>query len=282
MMRSVSMTILAVCALTWVGCASQTTAPEDESSSWNWVRLHEGDTDSYSDLSIGANGEFALDSSSRGGESPARGLLAGERLETLARLIGDLPLETYSAQGSCEDEYVLSVTRDGSLRTYRGSDCAEGTPASLTSLRDFLAGFAAEIDEPQRLDAGAVRVLASGSTSAIRTAREVVLDDRDELFALIREHRPGGIVALPPVDFRNEVVVAIFAGEKQSDGYSLSHGATLSGDNGWLTVQIISTEPGRGCEPASTKTQPFLLLAVARTEGGMVLDHISEVEDCGF
>ncbi|MEZ4648793.1 MAG: protease complex subunit PrcB family protein [Candidatus Eisenbacteria bacterium] len=281
MMRSVAMTIFAVCALTWVGCAGNSTAPEEDSS-WNWIRLHEGGTDSYSDLSIGANGEFALDSSSRGGESPARGLLAGERLETLARLIGDLPLEAYSSQSSCDDEYVLSVTRDGSLRTYRASDCAAGTPASISELRDFLAGFAAEIDEPQRSDPNAVRVLASGPNSAIRSAREVVVESRDELFALIREHRPGGIVALPPVDFRNEVVVGIFAGEKDTDGFSLSHGAALSGDNGWLTVQIISTEPGRGCDPANTKTQPFLLLAVARTEGGMVLDHLVDVEDCGF
>ena len=277
-MRSVSMTILAFGALLAVGCSSQTSEPVS-GASWDWVRLHEGGSETYSDLSIGANGEFALDMSSRGGVSPARGLLAGERLETLARLIGELPLGSYSSPGSCDGDFFLSVTRDGDVTTYRANDCDSSIPASLDALRGLLSDLAVGISDPQRPDPDAARVLASGTSSSIAETRVVVIDDRDELFALLRQHRPGGIVAMPPVDFAKEVVVGIFSAAPTS-GYALGLGPVESAENGWSTVEILETSPGDRCLVTEATTEPFLLLAVKRPSGGLVLNRRTEIRRC--
>ena len=277
-MRSIPMTLLALGALLAVGCSDQSTEPAAEMS-WDWVRLHEGGSETYSDLSIGANGEFVLDTSSRGEGLPARGLLAGERLETLARIIGELPLGSYSSPGSCDEGFFLSVTRDGGVTTYRVDDCDDAVPQPLDELHRLLSDFASGMGDPQRLDPDAARVLASGVHSAIHTTREVVIDNRDELFALLREHQPGGVVALPAVDFRREVVVGIFA-PSATGGSFLGLGPVESGENGWLTVEILATVPGERCAVTLAPTEPFLLLAVKRPGGGLVLDRRTEVQRC--
>lgn len=278
-MRLVSTTLLVLGAVLAVGCSDEATKPVSEMS-WDWIRLHEAGSGTYSDLSIGANGEFVLDTSSRGGVSPARGLLAGERLETLARVIGGLPLESYSSPGTCEGSFFLSVTRDSDVTTYRVSACDESVPASLAAVRSLLADFATGIDDPRRSDPDAARVLATGTSSAIRTTREVVVENRDEFVALLREHQAGGVVALPPVDFRTEVVVGIFA-PKPTGGFSLGLGPVESGENGWVTVDVVSTTPGENCSVSQAQSEPFLLLAVRRSYGGLILSRRTEVQRCG-
>lgn len=278
-MRSFVVTTLALISLTALGCSPQSSEPGLESA-WDWVRLHEGSEGAYTDLSIGANGEFVLETGSRGGVSPARGLLAGERLETLARLIGELPLEAFSSSADCADDFFLSVTRNGDVTTHRIGACDPTVPEEFLAVRGVLAAFADEIDDPQRLDPEAARVLVSGGWSAISRDRVVVAENRDELVALLRMHQPDGIAVLPPVDFRREVVIGVFAGSRATGGYGLGLGPVESAESGWLTISIVESTPGDECAVTLAETRPFLLLAARRPGGGLVLERSTEVQRC--
>src|ERR1041384_1219671 len=69
----------------------------------------------------------------------------------------------------------------------------------------------------------AAALTLSGPNSAIHTARQVVARDQDQFIKLWREHtgRPTAKYA-PNVDFRGYDVVAVFAGPRNTGGYSIS------------------------------------------------------------
>lgn len=264
------LTTIAFGALVTAGCSSdRATDPELQGDGWSLVRLHEqASGGGYQDLSVQPDGSIWLDDGRSGDRSSARGLLAGERLETLARLIDDLPRRSYSGADQCSgSSFFVSVTRGGEVTTFATNECDLAAPTSLGPVRATLAMVAEEVLEP-RFQPLPFRVLVAGEASRIQEARRVVIESRDALLRLLAEHNPTAPVVLPQVDFRHQVVVARFLGAKPSGGFDVGVEFVERTETGWLRVEYVEETPGSECAVSMAPTQPFVLIAVERPESG--------------
>jgi hypothetical protein len=258
--------------VTAAGCASdRTTAPGSEDGDWSLVRFHEASGGVYRDLTLQRDGTLWLEDGRTGDASSARGLLAGERLETLVRLIDDLPRRSYTPATGCEnDGYFVSLTRAGEVATFASGSCDESAPQALTSLHALLSMVVEEVREP-RLQTVRFQVVAAGSRSDIRVPRRVVLENLDDLLGLLQEHDPGQSVVVPRIDFRHQLVIAHFLGEKPSGGYGVSLEFVERTDAGWLSLHYLEESPG-SCTVFALPTQPYVIVAVERPEGGILFE----------
>jgi hypothetical protein len=108
--------------------------------------------------------------------------------------------------------------------------------------------------------------IASGTQAAgAQTVQFALITNTDELAAAWnRAH--GSLLAIPPlpdIDFRREVVVAIFSDTKPSGGYDLRvTGATLEGRDLYLDLQQIA--PPADAITTQALTTPWLMLRVLR------------------
>ncbi len=127
-----------------------------------------------------------------------------------------------------------------------------------------------EVREP-RLQTVDFRVFASGSVSEIDRPRREVVEDMQELVELMQQHDPSHPVALPRVDFRNQIVIAHFLGERPSGGYDVSLDFVERTDAGWLSLHYVEELPGV-CTVSALPTQPYVIVAVERPEGGLLFE----------
>jgi hypothetical protein len=246
------------------------------------VRLHEvpdGPGGPFQDLTIEPDGKLTLWVAPGEGAS-ARGLLAGERLETLARLIDALPPNSYSPSEPCAtDRFFVSVTRGAEVRTYASGACDAAAPEALAELRRELSNVAGAVGRPRR--AVLHRVLAQGDRSGIASERIAVVRSEAELVRLLSEHRRDGApIAIPRVDFSREMVVARFLGDSPR-GTSLGFAAAERTDDGdrWLRLGFSLAEPGVGCDADGT-TRPFVLVAVEREDEEILFETERSVFTC--
>ena len=272
-------------ALVASACGSDRgTAPADLSG-WTELRFHEassGPGGEFQDLSIGSDGRLVLTVGGGVGQS-VRGLLAGEKLETLARLINALPPNSY-APASCEASYFLRVTDANGVRTYASGACDPATPSALLALTDRLSMVATGAREP-RVQPVPYRVLLAGTKSAIHHPERHVARSQDELVALLNRHADHGSVAVPRVDFRTSMVVAEFAGDESAQSAVLSVGAverTIEDgqaiEDGWLRIRWSESVTGPEC--GGSMSQPFVLISVPRQSGDLLFSSERVVAPC--
>jgi hypothetical protein len=220
-----------------------------------------------------------LEDGRTGDASSARGLLAGERLETLARLIGDLPRRSYTPADECaEDGFFISLTREGQVVTFASNSCDPAAPQVLSDLRDLLSTVISEVREP-RLQSVPFEVLASGSTSGIVEPRRQVVRSMSALLQILQQHDPAHAVALPQVDFQKQIVVARFLGQRPSGGHDVSLEFVERTDAGWLSLHYLEEAPGV-CAVSPHPTQPFVIVAVERPEGGILFESKTVEAGC--
>jgi hypothetical protein len=236
------------------------------------VRYHEtagGQNGSYLDLTVRPDGELTLDG--RGNEA-SRGLLAGEKLETLARLIDALPPQSYGPPTPCsEDGFFVSVTRGGEVLTFASGSCDVSAPAPLTDLSQLFQDLAAQAGE-HRVRPVQYQILTHGIYSAIREPGRVIVRDRDALVQLLKAHRPNAPVAIPRVDFSTQMVVAAFLGDCPGSGYALDLDAAEETESGWLRIRFVRTAPPADCAAGGGITQPFVMFAVERRPGDVLFE----------
>ncbi|MGI8494249.1 MAG: protease complex subunit PrcB family protein [Pyrinomonadaceae bacterium] len=99
-----------------------------------------------------------------------------------------------------------------------------------------------------------IKILASGSYSKVETPFVLVARDA-ETYALIR----GLVEDLPPsstVDFNQTAVVAAFAGEKNTGGYSVA----IRSNDERVTIELI--KPQKGDMTTQVITTPFQVAAI--------------------
>lgn len=262
------------------GCGSdRATGPGAAQDDWSQVRFHQASSNGYRDLTLQPDGVLWLEDGRTGDASSARGLLAGERLETLARLIDDLPRRSYTPQTSCgEDGYFVSLTFGEEIFTFASNPCDSDAPQSLLELRDLLSVVVAEVREP-RLQTVSFDVLAQGSTSEIGTARLEVIDNLRDLVELMQQHDPSHPVVLPRIDFRRQIVIANFLGQRPSGGYDVDVDFIERTDAGWLSLHYLEEAPGR-CAVSTALTQPYVIVAVERPEGGLLFESRTVEAGC--
>src|SRR4030095_2763552 len=113
------------------------------------------------------------------------------------------------------------------------------------------------------------QTVARGSRSGIRESLQTVARSQSEWEALWQKHgsAQSNPPSLPPVDFGNEIVVAIFLGEKPSGGYGIEIiGAEPS--DGAVIISFNEKGPRPGDIQIQAFTQPFHIVRIAnhRTE----------------
>ena len=118
----------------------------------------------------------------------------------------------------------------------------------------------------QGFAAGAFTVLAQGTQSGIERQRFETLRDAAALRKLWQAHN-AGVSPTPPVpdvDFSKEMIIAAFAGTRNSGGYVLSiSGITVYPDR--IEIDLSLTQPGSDCMVTEALTQPFVFAKTAQS-----------------
>lgn len=262
------------------GCsADRAIAPE---RAWEEVRYHwsEGQGDeAYGDLTIRSSGDMVWDL--QGQRASIRGLLAGENLETLTRLIDALPSADYEGAESCDRRYFVSVSYPGGRRSYATGSCDVATPEPLRALALHLDEWVADASE-HRLEPVNFRVLARGPDGRLQNETRRVASNRDELLSLIDMAGSAGIGVIPAVDFHREIVVGIFLGSKPTEGYEVDVASVSRTEQRQIVIQEIRTEPDPSCVGRATATSPFVLVSIETSENEDILSEIDTiVRPCG-
>ncbi|MEZ4653107.1 MAG: protease complex subunit PrcB family protein [Candidatus Eisenbacteria bacterium] len=76
---------------------------------------------------------------------------------------------------------------------------------------------------------------------------------------------------MPQVDFRKQIVIARFLGQKPSGGNDVALEYVERTDTGWLSLHYLEETPGP-CTVSALPTQPYVIVAVERPEGGLLFE----------
>lgn len=109
-------------------------------------------------------------------------------------------------------------------------------------------------------------VLAQGSQSGVGDEQSVVLLDEAAFRSLWALHGAGTDPAppAPEVDFAGEMVIAAFAGTRNSGGYRLGI-ASIEEKDRLIHVKLILERPGAGCMTAQVLTRPYVWAKIRRS-----------------
>lgn len=125
-------------------------------------------------------------------------------------------------------------------------------------------------------------VLAQGTQSGVEAERAVAIFDAAAFRSLWSEHvselEPAPPV--PSVDFSQAVVIAAFAGSRNTGGYGLSvAGVESKGDR--LEVELVLTRPGTGCMVPQAITRPYVWGRLPKFSLPVAFHTSTVVRTCG-
>ena len=108
------------------------------------------------------------------------------------------------------------------------------------------------------------QTVEKGIYSGVKERSQVVIREQSEWQNLWRRHASIKANQTPPpaIDFGDQIVVAVFLGDKPTGGYET---AVISAErnNGVLTVSFSEKEPRTGAITTQAFTQPFHIVRVA-------------------
>lgn len=123
--------------------------------------------------------------------------------------------------------------------------------------------------------------IEQGTISGVARALETVVKDEASWSALWKEH--ASIFDPPPpqpqIDFAKEMVIAVFAGEQPTGGYTATIIAVEELEGG-LKVHYTVEVPGPECVVEQLFTQPFHMVRLARKEGVVIFAPDYKVIHC--
>jgi hypothetical protein len=273
--------LISILGVTTAGCGREaTTAPPPQSPTWTLLEFHargDGTGDSAEvGVAVLSSGEVTLHV--RGEVVSSRGLLAGEKLETLVCFVDALPPTSYASPTPCTpDGFVVSLARDGKELSFASGLCDPTAPQSVLDVAGFFRDLIQDVLAVSTRPLPSTTLLV-GTQSAIGSPRREVIRDRDALARLLREHSPAQPVAVPRVDFSRQMVVAEFLGARPTSGYSVeSAGAELT-QSRMTRIRFDVREPGPGCITAAVLTTPFVLVAMEARPDGELMFETSTLE----
>jgi len=109
------------------------------------------------------------------------------------------------------------------------------------------------------------RVLEQGSHSGVDSQRFDTIRDKTALRSLWQTHGKSASPPLPEVDFSKEMVIAAFAGQKNTGGYQLNL-TGLDRRRGHIDISLSLTQPGPDCIVTQALTQPYVIVRIARSK----------------
>jgi hypothetical protein len=110
----------------------------------------------------------------------------------------------------------------------------------------------------------------AGQCSGITGPRAVVIEDRARWQALWKEHMGEKESPAPEVDFAKEAVIAVFAGQQRTGGYSIDIELQKESASGLRALYRVRPPKPDGFRLMMI-TQPFVLLKVSRPSAGAVV-----------
>ena len=113
-----------------------------------------------------------------------------------------------------------------------------------------------EVSAPQPKEV-AFTVLARGDHSTVEERKNLFISDAAEFEKIWKQIHPED--PLPDVNFATESVIALFAGQKSSGGYTIAVEKIVDFKD-TETVSILLTEPGAECLVTQALTTPFELI----------------------
>jgi hypothetical protein len=122
-----------------------------------------------------------------------------------------------------------------------------------------------------------LRRVGQWTRTGISEARRLVIRDANAWADFWSEL---GVGDRPEVDFTQNVVVAVAAGQRPTGGYEIAIDR-VSQTNGELTVEVVEVVPGPNCRTAGTLTQPVDIVVVpALTARNWSFVERKEVRGC--
>ncbi|MFL5548563.1 MAG: protease complex subunit PrcB family protein [Gemmatimonadales bacterium] len=118
-------------------------------------------------------------------------------------------------------------------------------------------GYAPYGDNESAIDLE-IRRLGVWSHTGVREARRMVIQEANAWAEFWSEL---GVGDRPAVDFTQDIVIAVAAGERPSGGYEIAVNRVTQ-TNGELRVKVRETSPGPNCLSTSTLTQPVDVVVV--------------------
>ncbi|MFL5514104.1 MAG: protease complex subunit PrcB family protein [Gemmatimonadales bacterium] len=118
-------------------------------------------------------------------------------------------------------------------------------------------GYAPYGDNESAIDLE-IRRLGVWSHTGVREARRMVIQEANAWAEFWSEL---GVGDRPAVDFTQDIVIAVAAGERPSGGYEIAVNRVTQ-TNGELRVEVRETSPGPNCLSTSTLTQPVDVVVV--------------------
>jgi hypothetical protein len=122
-----------------------------------------------------------------------------------------------------------------------------------------------------------VRRIGQWSHTGIGEARRLVIRDANAWAAFWSELGAGD---RPEVDFTQNVVVAVAAGQRRSGGYEIAVDRVNQND-GQLIIEVVETTPSPNCLTTGALTQPVdvVVVSVAAPRGWSFLER-KEIRGC--
>lgn len=118
---------------------------------------------------------------------------------------------------------------------------------------------------------------SNGTQSSIHVRRALVITNQRDLDMLWAEHngaRPGALPK-PVVDFEKQSLVAVFAGDKPTHGYSLTVKSIKETERS-IDVYVGLVSPAKDAKVIRQITQPWIALPVDKKAGKPVKVYYSE------
>lgn len=112
-------------------------------------------------------------------------------------------------------------------------------------------------------DSMPIRRIENGEHSGITSATTKTISNNTDWLSFWKQHKSGEtpMPAAPNVNFEKERVVAVFAGQKSSGGYTIKiESAKDNGKN--IVLDIEQSIPPSGSMTASVMTQPYEIVAL--------------------
>jgi hypothetical protein len=173
---------------------------------------------------------------------------------------GDTPVSlSPTPETGPADTAMSTQARDGDSLPTRASDsllarASDSLPAD--SIAD--KGYAA-YGEGSGL---ALRRIGQWTRTGIDEARRLVIRNANAWADFWSEL---GVGDRPEVDFTQNVVVAVAAGQRPTGGYEIAV-ERVSRTNGELTVEVVETTPGPNCMTTASLTQPVDVVVIPEVE----------------
>jgi len=118
----------------------------------------------------------------------------------------------------------------------------------------------------------AVRTIAKGVRSGVRESLQTVARNNAEWQALWQKHATAQSNPTPPpsIDFKNEIVAAVFLGDKPTGGYAIEIVGAEKTD-GPLMISYSEKSPRPGSMQTQAFTQPFHIVRIIANDAEKVV-----------